>query len=124
MGTSGFVNSNRSNYTLERNSGSRWRHPRRGISFCEIGNVFACSSASRGAMVNLRPRFYSAQQICLKPALHAVLILGGNAVRGGEKALGGIFDPGKLWMFLLVPQQPVVLLTNGWHRRIQHINLV
>jgi hypothetical protein len=42
----------------------------------------------------------------------------------GVKKAGGIFAPQKSGTFLLVSPQPLILWTNGGHRRIQRIKLV
>jgi hypothetical protein len=50
-------------------------------------------------MVKQRPQLDSAHQVGPKPTLLAVLTVGGDAVQGGEKALGGIFASGVLNLF-------------------------
>jgi hypothetical protein len=71
----------------------------RNFSPSEIGDVFACGSGIRGAMVKQKPHLDSAHHIGLKPTLHTVLTVGGDAVQGGENALGGIFASRVLNLF-------------------------
>jgi len=60
----------------------------------EIGDVFACASATKRAIVKRIVQADSAHQICLNPTLSAVLIIVESGDRGGLKA-GGIFHAQK-----------------------------
>ena len=65
----------------------------RKFSPSESGDVFACSSATRGDMVKQRPLMDSVRQVDLKSILHDVLIVGGDAGQGGEKTFGASPPP-------------------------------
>jgi hypothetical protein len=61
--------------------------------------VLACTTTTSDPIDRRRPQADSAHQIGLQPTLHAVLIVGGDAVQGGEKTLGGIFGSGVFNLF-------------------------
>jgi len=66
----------------------------------------------------------SARQIGPEITFQGILIVVESGGTGGRINAAGIFHSQKLGPILPVPQQPALLRTNGWHRRIQRIKLV
>ena len=93
----------------------------RNFSLPEIGPEFACTSTTSSPMDEWMLQAHSAHQTGLKLILQAVLILVESGGRGGRINGAGIFHSQKLGPILPVPQEPALLWTNGWCRRIQRI---
>jgi len=112
-------------------SDSSWKWWYRGKNKCcwnfslsEIGPDFACTSTTGSPMDKWMLQADSAHQTGLKTILYTVLILVESGGTMRKTKAGGIFHPWKLGMFLLLPQQPALLWTNGCYRQIQRIKLV